>query len=300
MFKNIILAFVIVLFIGCGQSNPNEEPQWYSNTPKDKEHIYATASAKTQKEAKELAIQNMKDELIYRLDNRLLNQASLVSTSGSSLATMLVNQIPLRDVRVEKTTTFQGDRLILISIKRDRLFNLVSSVFDKDFKNAQSIYMKSKNNMAIKSFIQIKTIILNFKKLKAEISLKHIILPSYKGVFQQELLDKISKSYRDLQSKISIYVLYDKYSKKYQKIFENKLIAEGFSISKKPKTDSSLKVLVTSKDLNNKNFYIRVTTYNLDRQQIGAYETNLIMKSDKDIKRMLENVQILKLIGASK
>ncbi len=295
MYKSILLAIIITIFAGCGQPDVPQEPAWFTSPPKDFNKFYAVGAAYDESKAKNIAALSLRDRLLSDLNNAFKKKGHKLSlTKENRLSNILqlnehrANTISLRTLNVEKTAQFNSKTLVLVSILKKDLFESLSKVSDKNFQASQAKHTKIQSAVAIERFAITKEILLGYDELASDIQFKQNILSTYNPNDEFEYLNRLDSDYKKLKEDVSVYILTDANSIPFYKSVKEAILATGLSISKKPKTDDSIKLLISSKTTNDDEYtfkkaktLIKFTTYNTKREKIKFRQHTFSGKSTK-------------------
>jgi len=295
MYKNILLTIIIAIFAGCGQPDTPQKPAWYTSPPKDFTKFYAVGSAFDESKAKNVASLALRDRLHIDLDNAFKKEDHQLSlTKENRLSNILkfnerrANTLSLRRLKVEKTAEFDGKTLVLVSILKKDLFESLSEVSDKKFQASQDRHLKVQSAVAIQRFATTKEILLEYDNLASDIQFKQIILSTYNPSDEFEYLNRLDSDYKKLKEDVSVYILTDGNSIPFYKSIKEAILATGLTISKKPKSADSIKLLISSKTTNEDEYtfkkartLVKFTTYNTSREKIKFKQHTFSGKSTK-------------------
>ncbi len=306
LYRQIVLAVLIVFFAGCSAPKSYTKPQWSETEPRDLQHYYSVGEAKNLNKAKNIAVFALRRQLNETLDNSFkelhhplfeINKARMEQIFQAN--EHLSKTIPMRGLKIVKTSTFKGRTLVLISLSKKDLFeylqNRSSSIFEADKKVLES----SKNLTAIQKFITIKPLLKKFATLASSAQLKKNTLQSYNPFEEFHYLKKLDTTYDHLRASISFYVLGDAASKIFTQVIKQSIKDEGLTISKRPLSDDALKIILNTTTTNTQEYtfnksssLVHFSTYNLQKEKVASKQHTFVGKSRKNHKDAKEQAAL--------
>ena len=310
MYKNIILTIFIIIMAGCSKpkpdtklkSKPDTKPSWYTQVPVDYKLFYAVASSDSVKQAKKIAIVNMRESLSTQVNNKnnlliAMDKKTLVKIKEHNKE--IANRLSFSRIKLEKTKTFQGKELVLISIPRIDLFNRIKIISDIKLHRAEEAYKKSLNKNAIERYMALE---LAIKELPALVSLaeyKEFLISTYSSADEFAFLNKIKKEYDDLKNSIHFYILTDGNSRIFSHSIKNAIKSEGLHVDNDINSKNNFKLLVTSKTENSQDYtfnksktLVKLTTFNSEKKKIKFRQHTFVGKSRKNAKEAKEQAAV--------
>ncbi len=295
MYKSILLALIITIFAGCGQPDTPQRPVWFTSPPKDFDKYYSVGRAVNAQKAQNIATIALREKLNSDLDNSFkVKNHKLSLKQHNRLSTILklneirTKTISLRTLKVEKIAFFEGDKYVLVSIAKKDLFDSVCKISNKKLQTLHTKYKNIKNAVAIERFATIQEILLEYEKTASDLQFKQNILSTYNPDDEFEFLNTLDSNYKKLKEDISVYILTDGNSTPFYKSVKEAILSADLSISKKPKSDDSIKLLISSKTTNGDEYtfkkaktLIKFTTYNTKREKIKFKQHTFTGKSTK-------------------
>ncbi len=292
MFKNILLLLIIAIISGCGTPKPPQKPTWFTTPPTDINLLYGVGEADTQIKAKNLAILSIRENIKQKLDNKFSNQQTKLQSSKSQLLEILkFNQqtsktIALKNLKIEKTAEFKGKKLVLVSVNRKMLSD---SIDETSINQVKRDYIGVQNKVAIQKYIVIKKILKSSAKFASDSQFKNYLDSKYDASKNFSFINKLQSEFIQLKSQISFYVLSDVNSRLFTKDLIQAISKEGLTVTKKPLSDNSLRLLVTSKTTNEQEYdfmrsknLLKLTTYNLKKEKLFFKQHTFVGKSTKN------------------
>jgi len=282
MYKHILTVIIIAIFIGCSAPKPEKLPTWYTYPPQDLQHFYATGSGINQIKAKNNAISNLRATINYDLDKVFLNKTTkLKIAQNQDIKPILLqnelfaNKITMMGLKIEKTTVFKKEHLILIKLPRSLIFDYATRLSTEKFESSKARYEKIKDDIAIKKYSHLLKEMPNYYRLASLLEAKRLSFNTYNTNEEILYLNEISSEFFKLKQSISFYILSDFNSKIFVSALKDAVIASGLTISSQPTSNNSLKLFITSKTVNSKDYsfnksktLIKYRTYNKDKEEI--------------------------------
>ncbi len=297
MYRSILLTIIITIFAGCGKPEVPQRPTWFTSPPKDFNNFYAVASAISESKAKNLAIASLREQLNNNLDASFRTKTHKLSLNQNKITQITqINEhrcktISMRSAKVEKLVDFEGDKLILISISKKKLFELISNIGDTKMKKAKTDYINIQDKTAIERYINAKTTMQEYYELASNAQFKQNLISTYSANDEFIFLNTLETEYQKLKSNISVYILSDGNSRVFIKSIKEAILDQGLVISKTPKSKDSIKLLITSTSEYDDEYtfkrsktLIKFSTYNMNREKIKFIQHTFIGKSKKNYK----------------
>ncbi|PHQ65454.1 MAG: hypothetical protein COB99_03985 [Sulfurimonas sp.] len=297
MYKKILLAIIIAIFAGCSAPKPEHAPSWYTNPPKDYKNFYAVASASDETKVKSIAInvlrQNINKDLdaSFRRPNHRLTPQTDMLREIKSANLHLAKTLSMRGIKVEKTKLFNGQMLMLISMPKVELFKKIQNDLNTKIKNLEKVYNSHNNTIAIERYLYLKPLMSQYAYLASRTAFAQISISTYNSSDNFRLLQELGSEYHNLQSSINFYILSDGNSRVYTKAIRDAIEKDGLSISKKSKDSHTLKLLISSKTDNGKEYTFNVSknlvkfaTFDSKKNKILFRQHTFIGKSRKNHK----------------
>ncbi|WP_373069612.1 LPP20 family lipoprotein [Sulfurimonas sp.] len=296
MFKYIIMAITIAIFTACSAPKPRHAPSWYTSKPKDFKYFYAVGSGNTVTHAKNKAIANMRNEIIEELDSSFSNKTSKIKVNDQELISQilkenehLINTMSLADIKIDKKANFNNLELVLLKLPRKSVFEKFNMISNKRLKSSKENYaLMGDKDPWIKKFSVLYNGMKDFPKLASIVQAKHITL-STSNNDEINYLNNLQDEYIDLKEQISIYVLPDINSRIYVKNVKDALLETGLELSSKPKSEKSLRLLITSTTENVQEYgfnrsksLVKYSTYDLNKKRVAFRQHTFSAKSRKN------------------
>ena len=293
MYKHILTAIIITLFIGCSAPSPEKLPTWYTSPPQDLQYFYATGSGINHINAKNNAISNLRTTLNYNLDKAFLDKTTKLKIAQNQDIKLILlenekfaNTITMRGLKIDKTDIFKKEHLVLIKLSRNLVFDYASKLSTKKFEISKSRYESYRDNIAIKKYTFLLDEMPDYYSLASLLEAKILSFNTYD--FNEEVLylDEIRSEFLKLKQSISFYILSDVNSKIYVSAVKDAIIASGLTISSQPIGDNSLNIFITSKTINSQDYtfnksktLVKYRTYNQDKKEVAFRQHTFIGKS---------------------
>ena len=294
MYKYIITAILIAIFTGCSAPKPKHAPSWYTSPPKDFKYFYSTASGNSITHAKNKAIANMRKVIQDDIDAVFTSKTTKLKLDGNfdikpilEENEHLVNTISFVNLKIEKSEKFNDQQLILLKIPRKSIFDKLSIISSKRFRSSKENYTKIKEgDKWIRKYDILNKSIKDFAKLASITEAKRVTLNSFDNRQDINYLNQLLEEYLTLKNEISVFVVSDINSRIYVKGVKNALYNSGLELSKKPKSDKSLKLFITSTTKNVQDYgfnrsssLVKYTTYDLDKNVVAFRQHTFSAKS---------------------
>jgi hypothetical protein len=316
------MSITIALFTACSAPKPTQAPSWYTSKPKDFQYFYAVGSGKNITSAKNKAILNLRQELIKDLNSNFENKSSKIKASDEDLILKikqenekLINTMSIAQIKVEKTASFNNEQLILLKLSRKSVFEKFDILSSNRFKESRELYAKIKqDDQLIKKYSILNKAMQNFPKLASITQAKENTL-STNTIDDVNHLNTLLEEYQAIKNKLSIYVLPDVNSRIYIKSLKEALANTGLELSSEPKSDESLRLIVTSQTQNNEEYgfnvsktLVKYTTYDKDKNVVAFRQHTFSAKSRKNYndakiqtamhqKSMIKKLGVFEFIG---
>lgn len=298
VYQVTLIVLLIAFFAGCSTPKPLAKPLWYTSPPKDYKNFYAVGSAKTLKKAKNRAVVLLRNNLINTLDVEFKKDTHPLSKISKSYLnkilkenTHFVKQLHLKGIKIEKSINFKGRFLVLISIEKKKLFKKVQKTSSKKFENIVNKYELLKDEIAIKRYGTIKSLLKEYAPLATSTQFKKNCISTYRAYKEFAFLKKLNDEYTGLQKRLSIYVLGDANSKVFTKYIKRAIKKEGIRISKIPTSKDALRLVIRSVTTDSQEYsfmksstLIKLNTYDVNKKKISFRQHTFIGKSRKSYK----------------
>ncbi len=259
MYKNILLLIALSFFTGCGPK-PNLRPEWYIKPPKDYQSLYATGQGKDIKEAKDSAVKNLREILKKNLDAEFDNPYHLLHHLTKEKLEILhktdaelCDKVPIKYIKIEKKKIIKNEEgtvqnvFVLIHIYKKNLFGDVTDLLNKEFKTLSAEYKKSKNQLALKRYIDLKKLMPKYHPLASMASLKEYIMPAYKAKHEFKFLNNLEEEFTQLKNDVTIHVSSDENSQVYAQSIKKAITDQGLTLSEQKKSKDSLLISIKSR-----------------------------------------------------
>jgi len=306
MYKNIILSIIIVFLAACSKPKPEIVPSWYTNIPSDYKLFYAVASSDTIEQAKKIAIANMRERLCAQVNLSFDNKNhKLQKISKKSLEKIkqynieVSNRLSLNRVKLEKSKTFRGKELVLISIPRIKLFKKIKIISDVKFHRAQEADKRALNKNAIDRFMALELAVKEWEVLASLAEYKEFLISTYSASDEFIFLNKLRKEYKELKDSINFYVLSDGNSRIFSRTIKNAIEAKGLSVKNEIDSKNSFKLLITSTTKEEKEYtfnksstLVKLTTFDNEKNKVSFRQHTFIGKSRKNYKEAKDQAAI--------
>jgi len=300
MYRNIFLVILIIFMAGCSSSKvkpstTNTQAAWYLNPPQDEKLFYSVAIADTVKKAKKIAIVNMRNNLAKEINKRFATTNNELSFNDEKLLQKIQNnnleiamRLSLNRVRLEKTQTYYGRELVLLSIPKQDLFNKIKMISNIKLGRAKQADKRALNKTSIDRFIALKVAMSEYSTLVCLAEYKKFLLSSYDSSAEFEFLHKIKNEYDYLKNNITFYILTDANSKIFAKAILYMIKSEGLHVENELKTKDSFEILVTSTTqesqvyaFNQSKVLVKLTTFDNNKNKIKFRQHTVIGKSKR-------------------
>jgi len=308
MYKNIVLSILVVFIAACSKPKPKSEtiPTWYTHIPSDYKFLYAVAKSTTIEQAKKNAIVKMRDNLSKEVNTKFSSKNHKLQPLKKEILNKIkkynvevANRLSFNRVKIEKSKTFKGEELVLISIPRISIFNKLKSISDVKFHRAQEVNKKALNKNAIKRFMALEIAVKEWETLASLAQYKELLISTYSANEEFIFLNDLKEEYNELKNSINFYVLTDGNSRIFSKSIKKAIEAKGLSVKNRINTKNSFKLLVTSKTIKSQNYtfnksrnLVKLTTFDNDKNKISFRQHTFIGKSRKNYKEAKEQAAI--------
>ncbi len=292
MYKNIIISLIIAIFAGCSAPKPDTKPNWYLVPPKDFNNFYAVGSGADISGAKNRAIASLRENFTTELNsefkkqNHILDDALLTEIFKSN--EYISMKLSFKNIKVEKSTKFQGETLILISIPRVGIFEQLKRMSDMKFQNVEDAYKKSENDIAIKKYIVLKPLLEEYPSLASYAAFKEYSISTYRADKEFYFLKNLRQELKELKEKISFYVLSDANSIAFTNSIKSAIKSEGLTVQSTPLSHASLKLIITSTTTDTQDYsfnkssnLVKYNTYDINKNEVAFRQHTFIGKSRK-------------------
>jgi len=301
MYKNIILVVFMIFIAACSTPKviikQDTLPTWYTTVPSDNKFIYSVASSDTIKQAKKIAIVNMRKSLSNEINKSFKNKNIIEKIQKYNVE--VANRLALNRVKLEKYETFKGKKIVLISIPRKDLFNKIKIISDIKLNRAYQAEKKALNKSAVERFIALDLAMKEWFILVSLAEYKSYLISTYNADAEFEFLNKMKKEYNILKNSINFYILTDGNSSIFSKKIKNAIKLKGLHVNSKNKSINNFKVLVTSKTeesqeygFNQSKTLIKISIFDNNKKQIKFRQHTFIGKSKVDYKQAKEQAVI--------
>ena len=304
MYKNIFLVILIIFMAGCSSSQvkpstkTDVQADWYLNPPRNERLFYAVALADTVQKAKKIAIVNMRNSLGKEINEKFIKINNNLSGDDKKLFQKIQKhnlevamRLSLSRVKLEKTQTYYGRELVLISIPKLDLFNKIKIISDIKLNRAKQADKRALNKTSIDRLIAVKKSMNEYPTLVSLAEYKNFLLSTYDVSKEFEFLQRIKKEYDDLRNNITFYILTDPNSKIFAKAILYMIREEGLHVENGLKTKDSFKLLITSTTEETQNYafnqsknLVKLTTFDNNKNKIEFRQHTFIGKSKKNYK----------------
>lgn len=302
MYKYLLGVILITIFTACSTPKPEVKPSWFITLPKDLNFFYATGSHKNLEKAKKIAIASLRKQISAELNSAFKNNVTdlLIESNQNIEAIILANEyfantLSMRTIRVENSSTYKNDKLILIKFSRKDMFDIVSKNLENILVPSKESFTKVQDEIAVKRFMVISELMQDYPKISSLIQAKKVALPNYKTKDEFNYINKLRTSYVKLKKDITFYVLSDVNSRTFVPAIKNALRATGLLLSTKLENKDSLKLLITSKTTNDEVYsfnqaksLVKFSTYDIDKKKVSFKQHTFIGKSRKNHKEAKE------------
>ena len=298
MYKYLLTAIIIAMFTACSAPKPKTPPAWYTTMPKDFNFLYAVGAGKDVSKAKKKAIASLRMHINTQLDNSFKNKTTklYMDTNENIDAILMANEylantLSMRSIKVDKTTVFKDEHLVLIKLSRKNVFDSVSMTTNTRLETSKEKYQASQDNIAIKRFIVISELMADYPKLASKIQAKKLALASYDVNYEFNYLNDLMSSYTKLQKDTIFYVLSDVNSRAFTLAIKDALRDAGLRLSTKLKTKDALRLLITSTTTNEQNYsfnqsksLVKFTAYDINKKKVSFKQHTFVGKSRRSYK----------------
>jgi len=297
MYKNIILAILLIFMAACSKPKPDIQPSWYTNVPSDYKLFYAVASADSVEKAKKIAIVKMRKSLSMQVNSRFENKNNTFLVDKNLHEQVkhynieISNRLSLNRVKVEKTQTFKGKKLVLISIPRINLFNKLKIISDVKFHRAQEADKRALNKTAIERFMALESAVKELATLVSLAEYKDFLISTYSCEDEFTFLIKLKNEYDELKNSINFYILTDVNSRIFYSSIKSAIEAKGLSVKNEISSKNSYKLLITSKTKEEKEYMfnksrtlVKFITFDSEKNKLKFRQHTFIGKSRKNFK----------------
>ncbi len=298
IYRFVFVAILIAIFAGCSAPKPITKPLWYTSPPQDYQFFYATGSGETLKKAKNKAISSLRNQLNAKLDAEF-TQANhpLGAISKTDLSKILkqnakfIKSLPLRNIKIDKSTNFKGRFLVLIKMEKKRFFEKIEEISNPKFVAVRKQYESLQNEIAIKRFSGLNRLLKEYPILATYTQLKKNTVATYRATKEFSFLKKMNDEYNDLKARISFYILSDGNSQIFTRYIKRAIKKEGLQISKVPLSKDSLKLIIKSVSTDSQEYsfmksstLIKLTTYDMEKNKVSFRQHTFVGKSRKSYK----------------
>ena len=306
MFRNILLAILIIFLAACSKPKVETQPGWYTQVPVDYKYFYAVAKADTVDKAKKIAIVNMRTSLNQQVDARfedknhpLKNIDKVLLEKIKAYNKEVANRLALSRVKIEKTKRFNGKELVLIRIARKDLFSRIKVISDVKLHRAKEADKKAINKTVIDRYIALDLAMKEWVVLASLAEYKDFLISTYDASDEFTFLKKIKSQYDSLKNSITFYVLTDGNSRIFSSSIKNAILKEGLHVGSDTKSKNSFKLLLTSKTeqsqdytFNQSKTLVKLSTFDNEKNKIKFRQHTFIGKSRKSYKEAKEQAAI--------
>lgn len=325
MYKNILLTIIIAIITGCSAPKPQNPPIWYTNVPTDEKLFYAVGSSDTIESAAKNAITSMRERLnsnindlikapthrLQPLDKTMLEDIFIQSIDISK-------KLSLKNVKIDKSQEFNGEKLVLISIPKATLFERLKAISEAQYLRTKQEFDMTKNAAILKRFVILDSLMQKFSNIASLAQYKEFLLSTYNPNSEFEFLKSMKTEYENLKSSINIYVLTDSNSRIFSSFIKNSLNEKGLSTKNDFDSEISLKLLITSTteesqeySFNKSKSLVKFTIFDKNKKLLSLRQHTFIGKSRKDyqdakeqsalyLKSKVERLGIFDFIGIEK
>ena len=311
MYKNLFyklffIALLIGLFAGCSAPKPETKPAWFTSPPQDYKFFYAVGTGETQVKAKKRAIASLREQLKLKLDEGFeISSHPLGKIQKRDLAKIFKNNthftksLRFKDIKLEKSMQYRGRFLVLISIKKEKLFHQIEKISKPKFEKLKAEYDALDKEIAIKKFAALKGMLKEYPSLATYTEFLKMTSSTYRAEEVFGFLKELKEQQKELRSTISFYVLSDANSQLFTKYIKRAIKKEGLLISRKPLSKNSLKLIVKSKTTEEQEYsfmksstLIKFNTYDINKNKIAFKQHTFVGKSRKNYKEAKEQAAI--------
>jgi len=325
MYKKILFIILIFFISACSTPKVEKETLQKLTTPVDANLYYAVGVSDTVEKAKKNAVTAMREGLNKEVDSLLKNTRNQLQPLESEMLENILSQnahiskkLSLQKIKIEKSQKFKNNRVILISISKEKLFKKLKTISNKQFLRVKQEYDINQSTIAIKRFSTIQRLMRSFTTISSFALYKSFLQPTYSADEEFGFLKKINREYNELKTDINIYVLTDANSRIFVPNIKDAINKKGLSTKNSVDNNKSLKLLITSTTEQTKdyNFFqskstIKLTTFNKKKKIIAFKQYIFIGQSAKNYKdakghaytamsRQLKKNGLFKFIGINK
>lgn len=294
MYKHLLIVITLAIFTACSAPKPKNPPSWYTSIPKDFKFFYSVGSAKTITHAKNKAIINLREHIKKTLNSTFLDKKTKLKLPKSvdindilKENERIVNTMSLLELKIDKTSDYKGEKLILIKLSRKSIFNKLDILASKRLKLSKENYaLIREDDTPLKKYSILSKCMKDYPKIASLTEAKRVVLNSHNNLNNINYLNELYEHYSTLKDQLSIYVLSDINSRIYVKSVKDALKAEGIKLSAKPKSDKSLKLYITSKTDNTQEYsfnrvktLVKYSTYDLNKKPVVFRQHTFSAKS---------------------
>lgn len=297
MYKNILLIIIITIIAGCSKPEPQiSPPSWYTNVPTNNELFYAAGTANTIENAKKNAIVSMRNSLNMQLNAAFKNKKYNLKNLDKNLLEdifayneIVSKKISIKKITLVKSKAFNGKQIVLISILRSKLFLKLKHISNIELSRVKQEYQARRKSIAIKRFIVLDSLMLNYAKIASLAGYKKFLVPPYEEYDEFSFLNKMKDEYDSLKEHINIYILSDANSKLFALTIKSILKEKGLNTRNDMNSKNALKLLITSAtgdsreySFNRSESLIKFTTFDIKKNKISFKQHTFVGKSKKD------------------
>ena len=293
MYKNILLAIILIFIAGCSKPKPVQAPSWYTTVPKDDKFLYAVGTSTDKNKAKVLALISMRENLVLKVNKTFENKNHILQPlDKNSLEEIfqhnykIANKLSFSNTKIIKSAQFKGKELVLISIPKINMFNKLKAISDAKFYRVKQENKKSLNKNVVNRFISLDKVVDSYSTLASLTAYEELLNSKYMAKNEFIFLKNMKNEYNNLKETINIYVLTDGNSRIFASSIKKAIHEKGFSTKNSIKSKNSIKLLITSNtqesqdySFNQSKSLVKFTTLNKDKDKIAFRQHTFIGKS---------------------
>lgn len=295
MYKNILLTIIIAIIAGCSAPKPEQAPSWYTNIPQDDKLFYAVGASSTIDKAKKNAIASMRENLAGQINNSLKMPTHKLHALENTILDNIFKQsldiskkLSFSNTKLVKSESFKGEKLVLISISKQNLFEKLKIISDAQFLRTKQEYDVTRNSATLKRFVILDSLMKKFAYIASLTQYKKFLLSTYSSNNEFEFLTSMKNEYDRLKLSINIYVLADANSRVFSSIIKKSLNEKGLRTKNDFDSEVSLKLLLISETqesqeytFNKSKSLVKLTTLNKNKKILALRQHTFIGKSRK-------------------
>jgi len=289
-----ILATAL-LFAGCfggtAKTTSNELPKWYITPPNNNAmFLYGAGEGYSKDEAKRNALLNLVAKLSVSIESKFESKTKVESGEFNSLYKKTqqdikseVSKIRVSNYEIVKSTTQEdGNILMLVRSDREKFYNSLKKELDIKIKKLQNALSNNAKANVLKRYAFYK----NASKSLSAITSNVLVMDSLNDSFDEKpylkVAQQVNNEFEKLKTSMNFSIITDKNSLKLADPIRVALTDKNIKVVKKPISDDSLIISITSRVKNVKSygmdiakFAVNISIKDTNNNIIGGNKINL-------------------------